>query len=121
MSIAGKTFTVTQSGSIWVFCANEGQLCSFTETQSVRYGANGVYVFKTLTDGTMCDNSVFGDPLPNVAKQCYISGLLASQLYHYRVKSKDAAGNLATSGDYTFTTAGGDTGAPATPKGLKVE
>src|SRR5439155_952627 len=24
--------------------------------------------------------------------------------YHYRVKSKDAAGNLATSGDFTFTT-----------------
>jgi len=26
-------------------------------------------------------------------------------LYHYRVKSKDAAGNLAVSGDFTFTTA----------------
>jgi len=72
MSIAGKTFTVTQSGSSWVFCANEGQLCSFTETQSVRYGANGVYVFKTLTNGTMCTNSVFGDPLDGVVKQCYI-------------------------------------------------
>jgi hypothetical protein len=30
--------------------------------------------------------------------------LSPSTLYHYRVKSKDAAGNLATSGDYTFTT-----------------
>ena len=27
-----------------------------------------------------------------------------STLYHYRVKSRDAAGNLATSGDFTFTT-----------------
>ncbi|MGZ6249219.1 MAG: hypothetical protein ACXWMC_06365 [Syntrophales bacterium] len=113
--------TSHSQGLSWVFCANEGQLCSFTGTKNVRYGANGVYVSKTLTDGTMCDNSVFGDPLPNVVKQCYISGLLASQLYHYRVKSKDAAGNLATSGDYTFTTAGGDTGPPATPKGLRVE
>jgi hypothetical protein len=59
------------SGS-WVFCANEGQLCSFTGTRSVRYGANGVYVFKTLTNGTMCTNSVFGDPLFGVEKQCYI-------------------------------------------------
>lgn len=33
-----------------------------------------------------------------------LSGLTASTIYHYRVKSKDAAGNLATSGDYTFTT-----------------
>jgi hypothetical protein len=33
-----------------------------------------------------------------------LSGLTAGTLYHYRVKSKDAANNLATSGDYTFTT-----------------
>jgi hypothetical protein len=72
MSIAGKTFTVTQSGSSWVFCANENQLCSFTGTKNVRFGANGVYVFKTLTNGTMCSNSVFGDPLSGVQKQCDI-------------------------------------------------
>jgi RHS repeat-associated protein len=34
-----------------------------------------------------------------------ISGLAAGTLYHYRVKSRDAAGNLAVSGDFTFTTA----------------
>ena len=38
-----------------------------------------------------------------------VSGLTAGTLYHYRVKSRDAAGNLATSGDFTFTlAAGGD-------------
>ncbi len=30
--------------------------------------------------------------------------LQPNTVYHYRVKSRDAAGNLATSGDYTFTT-----------------
>jgi len=34
-----------------------------------------------------------------------LTGLLASTTYHFRVLSKDAAGNLATSGDRTFTTA----------------
>jgi hypothetical protein len=34
-----------------------------------------------------------------------LSGLTGSTLYHYRVKSKDTSGNLATSGDFTFTTA----------------
>jgi RHS repeat-associated protein len=34
-----------------------------------------------------------------------LSGLNPGTLYHYRVKSKDAAGNLAVSGDFTFTTA----------------
>ena len=42
-----------------------------------------------------------------------LSGLQASTLYHLRVKSKDAAGNLATSADIPFTTlAGPDTIAP---------
>jgi len=34
-----------------------------------------------------------------------LSGLTAGTLYHYRVRSRDAAGNLAISGDFTFTTA----------------
>ena len=34
-----------------------------------------------------------------------LSGLSPSTLYHYRVLSRDTSGNLATSGDYTFTTA----------------
>jgi hypothetical protein len=33
-----------------------------------------------------------------------LTGLISNRLYHYRVKSKDAAGNLGISGDYTFTT-----------------
>ena len=33
-----------------------------------------------------------------------IAGLTSSTMYHYRVKSKDAAGNIATSGDSTFWT-----------------
>jgi hypothetical protein len=34
-----------------------------------------------------------------------LTGLTAATVYHYRVRSRDAAGNLATSGDFTFTTA----------------
>lgn len=34
-----------------------------------------------------------------------LAGLAPSTLYHYRVRSGDAAGNVATSGDFTFTTA----------------
>ncbi|MBP1608153.1 MAG: Fibronectin type domain protein, partial [Acidobacteria bacterium] len=41
-----------------------------------------------------------------------LSGLSASTLYHYRVKSKDATGNPATSADYTFTTNPADTTPP---------
>src|SRR5882672_5866463 len=37
--------------------------------------------------------------------QLNLVGLTPNSLYHYRVKSKDDAGNLSTSGDMTFTTA----------------
>ena len=40
-----------------------------------------------------------------------LSNLTANTLYHFRVRSKDAAGNLAISNDFTFTTAR-DTQAP---------
>jgi hypothetical protein len=33
-----------------------------------------------------------------------LSGLQANTMYHYRVKSKDAAGNRSVSGDFVFTT-----------------
>ena len=38
-----------------------------------------------------------------------LSGLTAGTTYHYRVKSADAAGNLAVSSDYTFITTSGTT------------
>jgi hypothetical protein len=43
-----------------------------------------------------------------------LNGLSGSTLYHYRVKSKDATGNLATSGDFTFTTAAAPATCPCT-------
>ena len=42
-----------------------------------------------------------------------LSGLASGTLYHYRVLSRDAAGNVSVSADYTFTTAG-DPWEPAT-------
>ena len=56
----------------WTFCAPEGDLCAFTGTVEVRYGANGFFVFKTLTDGTACTNAVFGDPIFGTVKHCSI-------------------------------------------------
>src|SRR6185295_7908674 len=41
-----------------------------------------------------------------------LSGLAPNTPYHYRVKSRDGATNLATSGDFTFTTAAPDTTPP---------
>ncbi len=43
-----------------------------------------------------------------------LAGLAPSTLYHFRVRSKDAAGNTAVSGDLTFVTAAGSDGVAPT-------
>jgi alpha-L-rhamnosidase len=53
-------------------CATENGTCAFTGTQSVAYGANGVYTYATLTGGTACNGSVFGDPDYGFVKGCLI-------------------------------------------------
>ena len=52
------------------------------------------------------------DHTDDVAHQVTLSGLAPGTLYHYRVKSRDAAGNLSVSGDFTFITTSGGGGAP---------
>ena len=58
----------------WTQCAGENQYCSFFGTRTVQYGANGVYVYRTITNGTTCSNAIFGDPIFGVAKHCSYSG-----------------------------------------------
>lgn len=60
----------------------------------VEYGPTTVYGLSTPLQGAM-----------TTSHSAALSGLTAGTLYHYRVKSKDAAGNLRVSADATFTTA----------------
>jgi len=66
--------TATASGAAaeggWADCASENGSCSFSGTRQVRYGANGVYAYRSATDGIACDNATFGDPLYGVVKAC---------------------------------------------------
>ncbi len=62
--------TGTFSG--WTLCANEGQLCEFSGTREVRYGANGSYNSGSYSDKTTCSNSIFGDPAQGAEKVCEV-------------------------------------------------
>jgi parallel beta-helix repeat protein len=68
------TFAASASAQTgdWTLCAWEGEVCRFSGTQEVRYGADGSYVHRTLTDGTACTNGVFGDPIVGTYKSCAI-------------------------------------------------
>ena len=72
-----------------------------SDTQ-VEYGTTTAYGSPTTLNGSMVTAHSQG-----------LSGLAASTTYNYRVRSKDAAGNQAVSGNFTFaTTAAPDTTAP---------
>ena len=60
-------------GSGWTHCAAENQTCSFTGTATVAYGTNGKFAYGSLTNGTACTNTVFGDPNYGVIKGCFVS------------------------------------------------
>ena len=62
--------TPTTTTTSWVNCAGENGLCSFSGTRQVRYGANGVYAYKSASGSISCSNAVFGDPIYGVAKTC---------------------------------------------------
>jgi 3D (Asp-Asp-Asp) domain-containing protein len=63
-----------QSPGVWTACADEDGTCNFSGTKVVRYGANGIFVSKTLAGPAACTNAVFGDPLVGVRKHCEIGG-----------------------------------------------
>ncbi|GLY43189.1 hypothetical protein Amsp01_092120 [Amycolatopsis sp. NBRC 101858] len=55
-------------------CAAENGTCSFTGYgRTIAYGANGVFAYRVFSAGTPCTNAVFGDPIANVAKTCYLA------------------------------------------------
>jgi hypothetical protein len=78
---------VTGSGATISWTTNEAS------DSQVDYGTTTSYGSSTNMNGSMV-----------TSHSQFISGLTGSTLHHHRVKSRDAAGNLATSGDYTFTT-----------------
>lgn len=59
----------------WTTCARENEICSFTGTRRVRYGAGATWVTRDIAasnGGVRCSNAVFGDPAFGVAKQCQL-------------------------------------------------
>ena len=90
--------SITTNSAIISWKTNE------TSTSQVSYGLTTTYDSATPLNDTKV-----------MLHQVSLSGLVADKVYHYRVKSKDTAGNLGTSVDYSFrtSTSGGATGGPA--------
>lgn len=78
---------ITQTGATITWTTNE------PADSNVDYGLTSSY-----------GSSSGIDPTLKTSHSMTLSSLTAGTLYHYRVTSKDAAGNLTSSADFTFTT-----------------
>lgn len=88
-----------------VFNQNGGSVTWTTNepaTSQIEYGLTAAYGQSTAVNASL-----------DTSHSQVVSGLDTGTTYHYRVRSADAAGNVAISGDNTFTTA--DTTAPGFP------
>lgn len=91
------TSGITSSAAVISWTTNE------PASAQVEYGTTTVYGSLSTLDSALL-----------TSHSRTLSSLTPSTLYHYRVISKDAAGNVAASGDNTFTTAAApDTTPPA--------
>lgn len=87
------TISVVQAGGI----SNTAATITWTTNEAsdtlVEYGATTAYGQSTTLNPSLV-----------MSHSQALSGLSPNTLYNYRVKSKDASGNLATSGNFTFNT-----------------
>ncbi|KKW28377.1 MAG: Fibronectin type III domain protein [Parcubacteria group bacterium GW2011_GWA2_52_8] len=94
MATAGRTISAVASSNITNNSATISWTTNEVSDSQVEYGITTSY------------GNVTGILAAQVTNHSMPLGLLnATTLYHYRVKSRDAAGNLVTSGDFTLTTA----------------
>src|SRR5688572_13367984 len=98
VNVSNDTTVPTITGVISSSLTSSSASIAWTTNESsnsqVEYGTSTSYGSSTTVNSSMV-----------VSHSQALTGLTASTLYHYRVKSRDAAGNLAVSGDSTFTTA----------------
>jgi chitodextrinase len=73
-------------------------------SSQVEYGLTTAYGSQTSLDNSMV-----------LSHSQSVSGLQPATTYNYRVKSRDTSGNLATSSNFTFTTASSTTPPPPPP------
>jgi hypothetical protein len=78
VSPPSTTTTTLPPTTGWTRCAVENGTCSFSGTREVRYGANGVFAYRTATGSIACNNATFGDPVYGAVKACDYSNALVS-------------------------------------------
>src|SRR5262249_5861280 len=93
VTIAPPVISNVAAGGINATGATITWTTDFNSDSQVEYGTTTAYGQSTTLNSALVTAHSQG-----------LSGLTAGRVYHYRVKSRDAYGNLALSVDFTFTT-----------------
>ena len=56
-------------------CATENNTCAVSGTESVAFGANGIYTYAIESSATACNDTNFSDPDYGVVKACYVGSV----------------------------------------------
>ena len=56
-------------------CAAEGGTCAVSGTESIAYGANGIYAYTTASASTACTDTALPDADYGVVKSCYVGAV----------------------------------------------
>jgi hypothetical protein len=56
--------------SLWVSCSRENNFCAFDGIGVVRFGVDGKFKYKDVAFEVGCITAEFGDPAPNMQKNC---------------------------------------------------
>jgi hypothetical protein len=94
-TLPGPVISSVAAGSVTTSGATIGWVTDQLADSRVEYGLTTAYGSATSLD-----------PVLTVGHSEPISGLTVGTTYHYRVSSRNTSGQLATSGDFTFQTAG---------------
>ena len=74
VAAAGLTWSQLAYARGWEHCATEGGFCRAPAGAVIHYGREGVFSHRRSPPGGLpCGNEVFGDPLPGVHKECFLS------------------------------------------------
>jgi Domain of unknown function (DUF1929)/Ricin-type beta-trefoil lectin domain len=114
-SLAASSGNSATDSADWTFCSAEGDTCSVSGTQNVRFGANSAFVTRSVAGSVKCDTATFGDPAPGIVKTCQVA--LTSTASNTGGTSSSNTSNTGTGTTGTGTTGTGTTGTGTTGTG----
>lgn len=74
-------YEIDPTAADWSFCADQDDICSFSGTKLVRYGAQRAYSYRVAHANVSCTDFEFGDPIKSAIKSCEVKDVGGDDTY----------------------------------------